>query len=41
MVAPLVGAWIEMVRFSSVCWSANVAPLVGAWIEILRYLRLE
>ena len=34
MVAPLVGAWIEICRillFSTVC---PVAPLVGAWIEI-------
>ena len=34
MVAPLVGAWIEMpvsqIRPDPVC----VAPLVGAWIEI-------
>ena len=34
-VAPLVGAWIEMLevyqKYSVVC----VAPLVGAWIEIL------
>ena len=34
MVAPLVGAWIEIsvVFQSQLC--ACVAPLVGAWIEI-------
>ena len=35
-VAPLVGAWIEILW--SICplgWQ-NVAPLVGAWIEIKR-----
>ena len=35
LVAPLVGAWIEMI--SSVFGSpiSGVAPLVGAWIEII------
>ena len=34
MVAPLVGAWIEIVT-SITTWKAqDVAPLVGAWIEI-------
>ena len=34
LVAPLVGAWIE-IRFAFVvATSAAVAPLVGAWIEI-------
>ena len=34
MVAPLVGAWIEICRFRSVGSGGLVAPLVGAWIEI-------
>ena len=34
MVAPLVGAWIEIVTVSPKTANANVAPLVGAWIEI-------
>ena len=34
-VAPLVGAWIEIItRHHSGNWQL-VAPLVGAWIEIL------
>ena len=34
VVAPLVGAWIEMhLIFNSVS-RTDVAPLVGAWIEI-------
>ena len=33
-VAPLVGAWIEIVRRLSAFASYKVAPLVGAWIEI-------
>ena len=36
MVAPLVGAWIEMYEFiirAKIIW---VAPLVGAWIEIYK-----
>ena len=32
-VAPLVGAWIESVRYSNYSCSVAVAPLVGAWIE--------
>ena len=37
VVAPFVGAWIEIVVaciFSNV---ASVAPFVGAWIEICKY----
>ncbi len=34
MVAPLVGAWIEMPGSSAKSAEAEVAPLVGAWIEI-------
>ena len=35
IVAPLVGAWIEMVALMVVSEAKFVAPLVGAWIEIL------
>ena len=34
LVAPLVGAWIEMVREEAGLLVVPVAPLVGAWIEI-------
>ena len=34
MVAPLAGAWIEIISASSVAISLIVAPLAGAWIEI-------
>ena len=33
-VAPLVGAWIEILLGAVVSGAAAVAPLVGAWIEI-------
>ena len=33
-VAPLVGAWIEMVKVYPGTMKIWVAPLVGAWIEI-------
>ena len=33
-VAPLVGAWIEMVQNLKDFFGEDVAPLVGAWIEI-------
>ena len=33
-VAPLVGAWIEIVLVSVRPYFISVAPLVGAWIEI-------
>ena len=33
-VAPLVGAWIEIVLVNLVFGVRSVAPLVGAWIEI-------
>ena len=36
MVAPLVGAWIEIIYGISVRIWGVVAPLVGAWIEIVR-----
>ena len=34
MVAPLVGAWIEIVSAYELLTIDTVAPLVGAWIEI-------
>ena len=34
MVAPLVGAWIEITTLQHCDIEALVAPLVGAWIEI-------
>ena len=34
-VAPLVGAWIEIVYSLFVGIYDRVAPLVGAWIEIV------
>ncbi len=40
-VAPLVGAWIEMVLTFSCCFTYVVAPLVGAWIEIEELLGLD
>ena len=33
-VAPLVGAWIEIILASNSIQATTVAPLVGAWIEI-------
>ena len=33
-VAPLVGAWIEILICLQACLRIYVAPLVGAWIEI-------
>ena len=36
LVAPLVGAWIEIHSRNTKCDSARVAPLVGAWIEMFR-----
>ena len=33
-VAPLVGAWIEIVILRRKGGVSKVAPLVGAWIEI-------
>ena len=34
MVAPFVGAWIEMVIMRLLITLYHVAPFVGAWIEI-------
>ena len=33
-VAPLAGAWIEILSDSNICCDVVVAPLAGAWIEI-------
>ena len=35
MVAPLVGAWIEIGKVAIGKNAVTVAPLVGAWIEIV------
>ena len=35
MVAPLVGAWIEITNSDDIYTASIVAPLVGAWIEIV------
>ena len=34
-VAPLVGAWIEILILVLTYTDISVAPLVGAWIEII------
>ena len=34
IVAPLVGAWIEIMYCYHTHHPVKVAPLVGAWIEI-------
>ena len=36
VVAPHVGAWIEIVHTRLYAWLSDVAPHVGAWIEILK-----
>ena len=36
IVAPLVGAWIEINALYKSSPDSPVAPLVGAWIEIIR-----
>ncbi len=33
-VAPLAGAWIEIIWAASSWARSSVAPLAGAWIEI-------
>ena len=33
-VAPLAGAWIEIVGLKPVMFAFEVAPLAGAWIEM-------
>ena len=39
-VAPLVGAWIEIVELIDISGHRVVAPLVGAWIEIPQMHRI-
>ena len=34
MVAPFMGAWIEIKSSSPVAVISQVAPFMGAWIEI-------
>ena len=34
LVAPLVGAWIEIPKAIRAVQEVSVAPLVGAWIEM-------
>ena len=34
-VAPLAGAWIEIISFGGIISARSVAPLAGAWIEII------
>ncbi len=40
VVAPLVGAWIEIYDLNNVLKWKEVAPLVGAWIEIHQKRRM-
>ena len=35
LVAPLVGAWIEIIQIGRIVQLSQVAPLVGAWIEMI------
>ena len=37
-VAPLVGAWIEILCGADYVGTIGVAPLVGAWIEIQKLM---
>ncbi len=41
LVAPFVGAWIEISLWLVFIRWTLVAPFVGAWIEIIMYLNLE
>ena len=36
VVAPFMGAWIEMAGCAGGCHYAWVAPFMGAWIEMIR-----
>ena len=41
-VAPLAGAWVEIVYLSARFCCVKVAPLAGAWVEIVqRFQSLE
>ena len=33
-VAPLAGAWVEIIPHRLRTWRTAVAPLAGAWVEI-------
>ncbi len=35
MVAPYIGAWIEILSYCANTIKILVAPYIGAWIEIL------
>ena len=37
-VAPLAGAWIEIIFMKQVLMIERVAPLAGAWIEIRKQI---
>ena len=39
IVAPFVGAWIEIIMLIPPHTAGNVAPFVGAWIEITSLLQ--
>ena len=41
LVAPLVGAWIEIDVLELNLAVADVAPLVGAWIEIITPFKIS
>ena len=41
LVAPLVGAWIEIIHEECDEMAGVVAPLVGAWIEINIHITLQ
>ena len=40
-VAPLAGAWIEIVSLENGKMVVTVAPLAGAWIEIILLERIK
>ena len=37
LVAPFVGAWIEISTYALKEFIPKVAPFVGAWIEIMKW----
>ena len=41
LVAPFVGAWIEIPDSRVSIYVSTVAPFVGAWIEIFEVRRCE
>ena len=41
LVAPLVGAWIEIETVATIRQPDGVAPLVGAWIEMVKVESLQ